>query len=162
MKKILLLILMFCFLLSGCSQKIEQFLETPVYPNLSGEYVMVTDNVEENIVLPKITYNDYTKEFVFTYDFLSSYLPIGKVKQEGKKMIMETEDKKYKYVFEIINTYTLKFIASESSSTKLTNDSIGIEVEDGTIFQIPGESEKLKEYRKNEMKEEDDFIYWAY
>lgn len=162
MKKIFLILVICCFLFTGCSQSVEKFLNTPVYPNLSGEYVMVVKNIEENVILPTITYNDYTKEFVFNYDLLSSYLPTGTVKQDGNKLIMETQDKQNKYVFEIINTYTLKFLKENSSSVKLTDENLGVSIEDGSIFQIPGESQKREEYRKKELQEEDDFTYWAY
>ena len=162
MKKLVLLILVCCFLFCGCSQNVNDFLNTPVYPNLSGEYVMVVDNLEEGNALPKITYNDYTKEFTFTYDLLSSYLSVGKVKQVGNKKIMTTNDEKYKYVFEILNTYTLKFVANESSSVQLIDKNLGIPIEDGAIFQIPGEREKREKYRQKELQEEDNFTYWAY
>ena len=162
-KTLLLLILIFCSLLCGCSKEdIENFLNTPVYPNISGEYVMVVENLEDGNVLPKLTFDDYKKEFTFTYDLLSSYLPTGKTKQLGNKMIMTTNDGKYKYVFEMINPYTFKFIAEESSSLELTDASLGIQINDGAIFQIPGEAKRRQEIRQRQLEEEDTFIYWAY
>ena len=162
-KTLVLLVLICCSLLCGCSKEdIQNFMNTPVYPNISGEYVMVVDNLKEGNVLPKLIFDDYKKEFTFTYDLLSSYLPTGKVEQVGNKKIMTTNDGKYTYVFEMLNSYTFKFVAEESSNIKLTDDSLGIQITDGAIFQIPGEAKRRQEIRQRQLEEEDTFIYWAY
>lgn len=157
MKKILLFILIIvCFLFSGCSEKFDKFMQTPVYPNQNGTYIMYVKDLEESNALPKLQLDMYNKKFVFSYDMLSSYLSTGSVKQDGAELIMTTEDNKYTYVFKIINTYTLQFVKDKSSSVELTDNNFGIPIEDGAYFQIP----KVK--KEKEQEEEDNFVYWAY
>ena len=163
MKRIIFIVLILSCFLCGCTMEdINNVMNTPVYPNKSGEYVMVVENLEEGNVLPKLIFNDAKKEFIFIYDLLSSYMPTGTVEQVGNKKIMKTNDGQYKYVFLMLNSYTFQFVAEESSSVQLTDSSLGIQITDGAIFQIPGEAKRMKEIRERQLEEEDTFLYWAY
>lgn len=158
MKKILLFVLIVsCFIFSGCSEKFDKFMQTPVYPNQNGTYIMYVEGLEESNALPKLQLDMYNKKFVFTYDILSSYLPTGTVNQDGSEIILTTDDGLYKYVFKIVNTYTLQFVQEKSANVSLTDVNFGIPIEDGAYFQIP----QVKK-EKTQEEEEDNFLYWAY
>lgn len=98
----------------------------------NGTYVMVQDASEE-VMLPRVAVSE--DRISFSYDVLSSYLPVGSYEVEGHRLKMMTDDGLHQYVFEIEGE-TLIFLEEESSKVKLTNEKIGTAVTDQTVFQL--------------------------
>ena len=97
-----------------------------------GTYVLEQTG-KNAVTLPNVTIsNEYIS---FTYDFLSSYLPIGTYKIENNILTMTTNDGKYKYVFQI-NKDKLIFKRNKSSEINLKNDRLGIKITDNAIFKL--------------------------
>jgi len=67
-------------------------------------------------------------QFVFSYSALSSYLPIGMYKINENYLIMDTDDGKYHYTFEISEDGALIFKKEDSSAVSLG------EIKDGSVF----------------------------
>ncbi len=97
-----------------------------------GNYVLEQIGTNE-ISLPSVTV--YDEDISFTYDVLSSYLPIGNYSIEDNILIMTTNDEKYKYVF-LIDGNKLVFQKDESSQVNLTDDRFGIKIKDNAIFKL--------------------------
>ncbi|MEL7656549.1 MAG: hypothetical protein AAGU75_11650 [Bacillota bacterium] len=101
-----------------------------IWPNNASIEAVVYELQETNEpVKPRVVLKDH-EQFVFTYSSLSSYLPIGTYEINKDQLILETDDGKYQYVFEIKNN-TLIFNKKESSSISLGD------VKDGSVFVIP-------------------------
>lgn len=66
--------------------------------------------------------DDYT--FTFTYDPYSSYLSYGKFAINDNKVVCETMDGLYKYVFDIVDDYNITFNEAESSTIEMIEDSL--------------------------------------
>lgn len=49
------------------------------------------------------------KTFSFSYDVLSSYLNHDTYAEDDGQLVLNTDDGKYQYTFEIIEDYTLRF-----------------------------------------------------
>ena len=102
-----------------------------VYGVSSGTYYV---DGKDELFQPHITFDVENSSYTFTYDLLSSCLNMGKIKIEKGRIIATTDDKKYTYVFEIIDNDTIKFIESESS--EVVNVSGETVVADGTEFKF--------------------------
>lgn len=97
-----------------------------------GTYVL--EQTETNAVtLPSVTVSN--EDISFTYDYLSSYLPIGSYKIEENILTMKTSDGKYKYVF-LIDKDKLIFQKDESSEVNLTDNRSEIKITDNAIFKL--------------------------
>ncbi|SDZ15055.1 alpha/beta fold hydrolase [Tindallia californiensis] len=125
--------------LSVIRNQLNELLETVASCNESediptvknGTYVMEHGASEEGIS-PQVTISDDL--ISFSYDLLSSYFPVGTYEIEKQHLTMMTDDKLYRYTFQIDGD-TLIFLADESSTIKLTNDKIGIAVADQAKFK---------------------------
>ena len=91
---------------------------------------------------PSIDFDLENNTFTFNYDPLSSYLAHGTFRISGGKVIAETDDGKYTYIFEITDNDTLTFIQKGSSEIEITDapDSFRIpRVFDGAEFKFTEE-----------------------
>jgi hypothetical protein len=75
------------------------------------------------------------EDISFSYDSLSSYLPVGTYKVEDNILTMTTSDGKCEYVF-LIDKDTLAFKKDESSEVTLTDDRLGIKIADNAKFKL--------------------------
>ena len=100
---------------------------------------------------PKLQYGVYTYgefsrlaldqgEFTFVYDPLSSYLNWGKVTRKGNKLICITDDGLYTFVFEVIDSETVAFVASGSEELMVFDEITSDRIEDGTCFHLRKEN----------------------
>lgn len=126
MKRIIgfVLIGIIVFSMIGCSSnKITTITE--------GSYTLKTK--EDFAICPSVTILD--KTFTFTFDSLSSYFNHGTYAIENGILILKTDDDKYEYQFEIKNQ-TLVFQEKKSSSVKLIDKKIGVQIVDGDVFEL--------------------------
>ena len=114
-----ILICIVSFILSGCNGN--------TYGITSGTYEMVDS--EENVFTPYLT---------FTFDVLSSYGNIGSIKFNKGNLICKTDDNKNTFIFKVENNNTLKFDATQSSSTTTVDDHIA--VPDETEFKLANDT----------------------
>lgn len=120
---IILLIILCTTLSTGCSDLNKtEILESTLS---IGTY---QEEDSPDILKPKITL-EKNNEFIFTYSALSSYLPIGTYEIHQNSLILNTEDGKNKYLFEIQDD-TLVFDKENSSPVTLSN------LTDGAIFSL--------------------------
>lgn len=96
--------------------------------------MFVSKDSAQNAVL--ILNSDYT--FQFTYDSLSSYLPYGEFYIEDGKLLCDTIDGKYCFVFDIVDNSQISFDA-ESSSIPPASDGSSVALENGDILVLSGE-----------------------
>lgn len=146
MKNKIFILLASLMCLVGCSQEADVkvpeteviTLETNVVTQVSNtvrHYYMKTDATD--IVIPVISLSEEENSFTFSYDILSSYLSVGSYENIDDKLILVTDDNKYKYVFEIVDEKILKFIEKESSPISLINkNSLREDIVDGTEFVL--------------------------
>ena len=73
-------------------------------------------------------------KITFSYDFLSSYASIGTYSIDRSVLTMITDDEMYSYKFKI-GEESLYFIEDESSEIKLTDETLGYEIEDNIEFR---------------------------
>ena len=111
-------------ILSGCKEN--------TYGLKSGTYEMVDS--DENVFTPYLTLDLEDKTYTFTFDVLSSYGNIGSIKFSKGNLICKTDDNKNTFVFQIEENNTLKFDATQSSSTTTVEDIIA--VPDETEFKL--------------------------
>ncbi len=71
-------------------------------------------NETQDPLKPQITLYRRTRTFQFTLSALSSYSPTGKYSTEGNTLTLSADDGN-KYVFEVLDSERLKFIADESA-----------------------------------------------
>ena len=102
------------------------------YGITSGTYEMVDS--EENVFTPYLTLDLEDKTFTFTFDVLSSYGNLGSIKFNKGNLICKTDDNKNTFIFKIEGNNTLKFDATQSSSTTTVDDNIA--VPDETEFKL--------------------------
>jgi len=98
----------------------------------NGTYILEQTGTEA-FLYPQVTISD--DNISFTYDSLSSYLPVGVYTIEENILTMVTNDGLYKYVFQIDGD-KLIFHKNESSKVKLTDDRIGIKITDNAEFKL--------------------------
>lgn len=96
--------------------------------------MFVSKDSAQNAVL--ILNSDYT--FQFTYDSLSSHLPYGEFYIEDGKLLCDTIDGKYCFVFDIVDNSQISFDA-ESSSIPPASDGSSVALENGDILVLSGE-----------------------
>lgn len=121
----LLFPLLCCLLLAGCAPR-------AIAPR-SGVYRMSAP--PETVIVPSLTLDTETDTFLFSYDVLSSFLPIGTFSQKGDVIIC-TGDATHTYLFRVVNETTLAFIQEGSSPVTLTDERIGAPVLDGSVFLL--------------------------
>lgn len=97
-----------------------------------GTYIFQQTGTEE-VFLPRVTISG--DNITFTYDLLSSYLPAGGYTITENSLTMSTSDGLYKYVF-LIEGDMLIFQKNESSKIRLTNSSLGINLNDNSKFKL--------------------------
>lgn len=113
LRKILFILLIFIFLISGCTKS------KPEYKVSDGVY----ESEENSLVY--IQFDVENEEFTFVHTSYSSYLPHGNFECiDGK---ITAKDEKETYIFEILDDETIVFINDGSTE---------IPVEDQTIFRL--------------------------
>ncbi|MDF2512381.1 MAG: hypothetical protein K0S04_2247 [Herbinix sp.] len=127
MKKILtsLIIFLISLPLSACSSNNENITVK------NGTYVLEQPSTE--IPSPCVIISD--DNISFSYDALSSYHPQGIYTIENDILTMTTDDKKYKYVFQL-NGDKLIFQENGSSTVTLTDSEFGVEITDNAEFKL--------------------------
>ena len=125
MRKLLPLLLC-CLLLTGCAAK-------TVTPR-SGTYRMSAP--PEAVIVPTLTLDAENKTYLFSYDVLSSYLPVGTYEQDGDVIVCLTDGERLPYLFRVVNETTLAFIAEGSADVSLTDPRIGESVVEGSVFLL--------------------------
>lgn len=119
-------IIILVLLLSGCKSN-EDIVNVK-----NGTYIMVQEDTEE-VLLPRITISD--EKIMFTYDFLSSYMPYGTYSIDDDILTMTTNDNQYSYVFRIDGD-NLVFQKDESSTVRLIDDRLGERITDKAVFHL--------------------------
>lgn len=84
--------------------------------------------------LPCLTLLD-KENFVFSYDVLSSYIPMGTYEITDGELIATDKEKGSRYVFEVVDENTLKFIQEKSADVSLTEENAGAVITDGALFE---------------------------
>ena len=135
MKKILTSLIMFFIILplSACSSKNE----TITVKN--GTYVL--EHTDTEAPSPCVTISD--NDISFSYDALSDYYPSGIYTVEDDILTMTTDDKKYKYVFQL-NGDKLIFQENDSSTVNLTDSEFGVEITDNAEFKLKEDQSFVK------------------
>ena len=124
MRKLLPLLL--CLLLTACSAK-------TVAPR-EGVYRMSAP--PETVDAPTLSLNMEDHEFLFSYDALSSYLPVGTFAQQDDVITCKTSDDRHIYLFRVVNETTLAFIQNGSADVSLIDERVGKQVTDGSVFLL--------------------------
>jgi hypothetical protein len=62
---------------------------------------------DEPGIVPAISFNLKNNTFTFTFDILSSYLNAGTITIDNGKVVGITDDDKYTYVFEIVDSVVI-------------------------------------------------------
>lgn len=127
MKKVVIFLLIISVLmLSFCSCN-----KTP-YGLSEGIYkAKISD---ECALAPTVSFDMQNYTFTFSYDPFSSYLAVGEYEIKNGKVIAETTDGNYTYIFKIIDNDTIAFIEKGSSDIKMTVEGEKPTVTDGTEF----------------------------
>lgn len=107
----------------------------------TGTEYRMTD-AESGKTVPTLTLNRKDNSFSFTFDPLSSYLSYGTYEQVNGKIICETDDGQYKYVFKVTEEATLVFDKKASSPVKVTDSKIANEIKDGAVFSAKTDTRK--------------------
>ena len=84
--------------------------------------------------LPCLTLLD-KENFVFSYDVLSSYIPMGTYETVDGELVATDKEKGSRYVFEVVDENTLKFIKEKSADVSLIEENMGIAITDGALFE---------------------------
>lgn len=98
----------------------------------NGTYVLEVEGTEA-VVSPSVTISN--KDITFSYDMLSSYLPVGVYTIEDDVLTMRTNDGKYKYVFQL-DGESLVFQEDESSEVKLIDERFGSKITNEAEFKL--------------------------
>lgn len=98
----------------------------------SGKYYM---DCEADSLIPYI-YIYENNEFEFFYNSLSSYLSYGSYYIDNNELIAKTYDGKYRYVFEIQDNKTLRFLEDKSSSVLPIKQDFIIEIKASSLFKL--------------------------
>lgn len=94
-------------------------------------YLQTEDDIP---MVPNLTLFDQG-EFGFSYDVLSSYYPSGTYEIVGDLLTAVTADGKNQYVFRVEED-RLVFVQETSSDISLTDERIGVPIEDGAVFAM--------------------------
>ena len=120
---VILLLASFC----GCNKQQKE-------PELSsGSYML--NQYEGAYMSPVIKLDTEKNTFSFHYDYLSSYYAYGKFTVSGSKVVAETDDGKYTYVFQIKDDETIVFVQKGSSEIKILDEKAQ-QVIDGSEFRF--------------------------
>jgi hypothetical protein len=119
---LIVLLVIFSFY-AGCGAK------NPTIKN--GTYVYGNDPKGVNNATISIS----DKEITFVFDLLSSYMNIGTYTIKDNLLTMVTDDGLYHYVFQISED-TLIFKKDKSSSVKLIDSRLGVQVVDNSVFKL--------------------------
>lgn len=123
-RTISLIIVLILLILTSCNSNND------IITVKKGTYVLEQTGAEVALS-PRVTIsNEY---ITFTYDFLSSYLPVGVYTIDKDELTMTTNDGKYKYVF-LIDGDKLIFQEDDSSEVNLIDERLGIEVTNNAEF----------------------------
>ncbi len=114
-----------------------------------GVYTMVVED-DETVITDSQVYLGQGR-FIFKYDPFSSYYNTGEYKIKGDKLILETEDGRFKFIF-LIDGDNLIFQEKGSSSVKLIDSKSGVEIVNGSVFSL--EDNTVKATVKNTKVEE--------
>ena len=117
--------LLCCLMLAGCAAR-------AITPR-GGVYRMSAP--PETVIAPTLTLDTEAGTFLFSYDVLSSFLPVGTFTQEDD-VVTCAGDATHTYLFRVVNETTLAFIAEGSSPVTLTDDRLGEPVLDGSVFLL--------------------------
>lgn len=99
-----------------------------------GTYVMEQGEADASLLpCPYVTISDHI--ISFSYDLLSSYLPVGSYSIDDGILTMTTDDNKYIYVFQIDGD-NLIFQKNKSSSVNLIDDRLGVKVTNNAKFHL--------------------------
>lgn len=163
MKKLFLFIFIFCIILSGCSnsdkEKINDFLNAPIYNNKSGSYFLFNSENKEIDESLSFKLNMDSLTFTCVSNKSTDLIKEGNIYREGGRLILTTSDGKEKLVFRIADIYTIQFLKEVSVIKSIDKDN-NFDIEDKAIFTIKQE-ERVREQVEVDS-EEDNFIYWAY
>ena len=128
MKKGLIILTIICFLFTLTACKSEE--DTVAIAD--GTYILDKTGVDE-LFLPQVKISD--GDFTFTYNLLSSYMPIGTYTIEGDILTLVTDDQQYQYVFRVDGD-TLVFQEKESSELSTVGDKLNIKITDQAKFTL--------------------------
>lgn len=98
----------------------------------SGKYHM---DCKADSLIPYI-YIYENNEFEFFYNPLSSYLSYGSYYIDDNELIAKTYDGKYRYVFEIQDNKTLRFLEDKSSSVLPIKQDFVVEIKESLLFKL--------------------------
>lgn len=128
MKKIIICFLVSTLLLGtfcGCNQQQKE-------PELlSGSYIL--NQPRGAYMCPLIDFDTEKNTFSFHYDYLSSYYAYGSFTVSGSKIVAETDDGKYTFIFKIKDDETIVFVQDGSSEVEIL-DKRAPQVIDGSEF----------------------------
>ena len=134
MKKLAIFTLILCmlFVFAACDSG-------PVEPS-SGTYVAGEGySIAETgipALKPYITLNAENNTFTFTFDPMSSYLPVGTYTVAEGLLTAKTDDGKFTYNFDVVDKNTLRFNSEGSSEITYSNLEVAIlNVGHGTTFE---------------------------
>lgn len=111
------------FVALGTNQKDKKTIQ-------DGTYSMI---VQDDEIGGSITIDG--EKFTFRYDMLSNYLAYGNYEIKDNILILSTNDGIFKYLF-TIEGENLIFQENESSSVKLTDNRVGVEIVNGSVFSL--------------------------
>ena len=79
-------------------------------------------------------------QFTFVYDPLSSYLNWGYFTRKGNRLICTTEDGFHTFLFDVIDSETVAFVASGSEELMVFEEITSDQIVDGTRFHLRKEN----------------------
>jgi len=126
MKKIAILMAV-VFVFCGCTVEKEEI--------KTGVYKLMAEESKEGVFTPYVSIDEKEDTFIFFFDGLSSYMNTGEYVVEGEKLICETNDGKYRYVFEIKEDILI-FDEELSSEVELIDEKFCVKITDGAEFKM--------------------------
>lgn len=136
-RNIFLAVILSTLFLTGCSESQKNNIELEFTDDFGGVQSYVMDiETEDTMLIPVIELDKNKETFSITHDMLSSTIIGGTYKIKSNILSAETDDKKSRYQFEIIDSKTLKFVQKNSSEIKLTDENFGVPISDGSIFKL--------------------------
>ena len=86
-------------------------------PNYDKSSTYIMTELSNELSPPSITFYDKNKTFTFTYDYASSALPpSGTFELSNNQIIAITDDANYTYVFDVVDSETIKFVHKATAS----------------------------------------------
>lgn len=103
----------FCIILTGCSnidkEKINDFLNAPIYNNKSGSYFLFNNENKEIDESLSFKLNMESLTFTCISNISSDIIKEGNIHREGGRLILTSSDEKEKLVFRIADIYNSIF-----------------------------------------------------